>query len=501
MKQNYLLALDQSTSGTKALLINKEGQIVKKRSKPHKQFYPQAGWVEHDPNEIYENVKELIKEVLAEASVSFGEISALTITNQRETALIWDAETGQPIHRAIVWQCRRTADICEEYKSSGQEPLITSKTGLLLDPYFSATKWKWLLNLIKNQEINGQWMAGTIDSWLIWKLTGGTVHATDYTNASRTLLFNIHSLQWDLELIQLFELEELLLPEVRASDDLFGYVTDPDLVEAAGISLPICGVMGDSQAALFAQRCTEPGMGKATYGTGSSVLMNVGSEPVTGSNGLVSALAWKLKNETRYALEGIIHTSGDTIKWARDNMNLFQTFEELEQLTSSIPDTEGVYVIPAFVGLGAPYWRPNARAAIIGMNRSTTRSHVLRACLESIAYQIRDVVDLMSHETGIKLYELRADGGASKNKMLMQLQSEFLGKTVVTTKAAELSALGASYAGGLGIGFWTEENLDQIYQMEEEYFPNWKDTERESKYEGWKAAVASIMDYKMPASK
>lgn len=500
MKQTYLLALDQSTSGTKALLIDKKGQIVEKTSKSHKQFYPQAGWVEHDPIEIYDNVKELIKEVLEKAGASLDSISALTITNQRETALIWDALTGEPIHRAIVWQCRRTANICEDYKEAGHEKLVTSKTGLLLDPYFSATKWKWLLQQYKNEGQNNKWLAGTIDSWLIWKLTGGALHATDYTNASRTLLFNIHSLQWDAELIQLFGLEDIILPEVRASDDVFGYISDPDLVNE-GTQIPICGVMGDSQAALYAQRCTEPGMGKATYGTGSSVLMNVGAVPVSGTDGLVSALAWKLKNETRYALEGIIHTSGDCIKWARDNMNLFQTFEELEVLTSSIEDTEGVYVVPAFVGLGAPYWKPDARAAIIGMNRSTTRAHVLKACLESIAYQIRDVVDLMSNETGIKLNELRADGGASKNKMLMQLQAEFLGKTVITTKAAELSALGASYAGGLGVGFWDKEDLDQIYEMENSYTPIWHDTDRESKYEGWKAAVTSIKDHKVTVTK
>lgn len=494
MKPTYLLALDQSTSGTKALLINKEGQIVGNRSKAHEQYYPQAGWVEHDPLEIYENVKTLITEVMVASDVSFEQIVSISITNQRETALIWDAITGKPAHRAIVWQCRRTAEMCAQLKEAGHEEVITAKTGLLLDPYFSATKWRWLLDSIKSKQLEGKWMAGTMDSWLIWKLTGGTVHATDYTNASRTMLFNIHSLQWDQELIQLFGLEELLFPEVKESDSVFGELADP-MINEQHIRVPICGVMGDSQAALFAQRCTEPGMGKATYGTGSSVLMNVGSSPTPANNGLVTALAWKLTTQTSYALEGIIHTSGDTLKWARDNMNLFSSFHELDELISSVKDTDGVYVIPAFVGLGAPYWKPNARAAIIGMNRSTTRAHVLRACIEGIAYQIRDVANLMSGQTGITLQELRADGGASKNAILMQLQAEFLGKTVITTKTAELSALGAAYAGGLGTGFWNEDDLDTIYQIENKFNPSWQAAERDAKYDGWKNAVTSIMDY------
>ena len=492
MKDRYLLTLDQSTSGTKALLIDKHGQIIGKCFRDHQQYYPQAGWVEHDPIEIYENVKSLIKEVLATAHLS-EQLVGLAITNQRETALLWDRETGLPIHRAIVWQCRRTAELCNEMKQAGHEPLIHEKTGLLLDPYFSATKWKWLLNFMKNKGYEGKWMAGTMDSWLIWKLTGGSVHATDYTNASRTLLFNIHTLQWDEELIQLFGLENLILPKVRASDDQFGYLAEPDLIQDGYEQIPICGVMGDSQAALFAQRCIRPGMVKATYGTGSSVLMNIGSQPVAAAHGLVNTLAWKLKDETQYALEGIIHTSGDCLKWARENMNLFSSYDELEQLISSVEDTDGVYVIPAFVGLGTPYWAPNAKAAIIGMNRSTTRAHVLRACIESIALQIKDVVDLMNKETGIPIYELRGDGGASKNPILMQLQSEFLGKPVITSKTAELSALGAAYAGGRGIGFWTDDDLDQIYQMDCTYTSSWTAEQRMEKVNGWHAAVQSVL--------
>lgn len=495
MEREFLLTLDQSTSGTKALLINKKGQIISKCTREHKQYYPQAGWVEHDPNEIYENVKITIREVLASSGTSPDQLASISITNQRETALIWDRETGEPIHKAIVWQCRRTASMCEEMKIDGHEPFIRSKTGLLLDPYFSATKWKWLLDQMNDQKIKGNWLAGTMDSWLIWKLTGGAVHATDYTNASRTLLFNIHSLQWDKELIHLFGLEELTLPEVKVSDDIFGYFSDPDIFETSS-PIPICGVMGDSQAALFAQRCTKPGMVKTTYGTGSSVLMNVGSKPVSGADGLVTALAWKLKDETQFALEGIIHTSGDSLKWAKDNLNLFETYDDLEQLISSVEDTDGVYVVPAFVGLGAPYWDANARAAFIGMNRSTTRAHLLRACIESIAYQVYDVIDLMNKETNIPIFELRGDGGASKNAILMQLQSEILDKPVITSKTAELSAFGAAYAGGRGIGFWNDEEIDHIYQTEGTYIPSWSKDKRLQKLTGWHSAVRSVLTSK-----
>jgi glycerol kinase len=491
----FLLTLDQSTSGTKALLIDVKGTIIAKRSLEHQQYYPQAGWVEHDPMEIYENVKILMKAVIQDAAITPDQIVSISITNQRETALIWDADTGEPVHRAIVWQCRRTTSICDELKAAGLEPIITSKTGLLLDPYFSATKWRWLTNFIKNSETSGRWLAGTMDSWLIWKLTGGAVHATDYTNASRTLLFNIHSLDWDSELIRIFGLEGIALPEVKVSDDVFGYLENSTIF-GGGFAIPICGVMGDSQAALFAQRCTDPGMAKATYGTGSSVLLNVGSIPVEGRNGLVSTLAWKLKGQTRYALEGIIHSAGDCLKWARDNMNLFDTYEELEKLTVSVHDTDGVYVVPAFVGLGAPYWDPMAKAAFVGMSRSTTRAHVLRACVESIGFQVRDVVELITRESGIDLIELRADGGASKNKFLMQFQSDILGRPVAVSRNAELSAFGAAYASGLGIGFWTENDLNYIYQTENNYIPTWNPSEKEKHYSGWQTAISSVMGYK-----
>ena len=492
MKPTFLLALDQSTSGTKALLIDQQGKIIHKQSREHKQYYPQIGWVEQDPMEIYNNVKSLLKEVMANTGTTSTDIAFISITNQRETALIWDAKTGEPIHRSIVWQCRRTTSICEEMKIAGHEPGITAKTGLLLDPYFSATKWQWLLKHCQSQVPHKNLMAGTIDSWLIWKLTGGAVHASDYTNASRTLLFNIHTLEWDPELIHLFGLEDLALPEIKPSDAFFGYLTDETII-GNGSHIPIYGVMGDSQAALFAQRCTEPGMAKATYGTGSSVLMNVGAKPIAATDGLVLALAWKLQTQTQFALEGIIHTSGDCLKWAKENMNLFDSYEELESLASSVLDSDGVYVVPAFVGLGAPYWKPNAKAAFIGMNRSTTRAHVLRACIDSIAYQICDVVDLMTKETAIQLHELRADGGASKNKQLMQIQSDYLGKSVITTKTAELSALGAAYAGGLGIEFWTVEDLDRIYQIEEQYTPLLSDIQRSNNYQGWKKAISSVI--------
>jgi glycerol kinase len=494
MQKEYILAVDQSTSGTKALIIDRTARIIARSSLEHKQYYPQAGWVEHDPVEIYDNVKSVMKKVLQTAQLNPTQIALLTITNQRETALVWDRTTGLPIHNAIVWQCRRTSDMCAEYKEQQYEPMVQSKTGLLLDPYFSATKIKWILDNADGARAKlneGRLLAGTIDSWLVWKLTGGKVHATDYTNASRTSLFNIHTLQWDEELLKLFDIPPEMLPEVKSSNDLFGHTEDPDLF---GASLPISGIIGDSQGALFGQLCFKPGMAKATYGTGTSVLMNIGDKPVDSDNGLVTAIAWGYNGQVSYALEAIIHTSGDCIKWVRDNLGLFQHFDEIEQLATSVKDNDGVYLVPAFVGLGAPYWDPYARAAIIGLSRGSGKAHIVRAALESIAYQIRDAVELMEQESGITLEELKADGGATGNQFLMQFQSDILHAKVVKSAVPELSAMGSVYLGGLGIQFWsTPAEIAELQEINQTYTPAMQQQESEKYYQGWKNAVVRVL--------
>lgn len=484
----FIISIDQSTSGTKALLINKAGNIVYQLSKNHEQIYPKPGWVQHNPSEIYHNCLSLIQQLLKDQQLTPKDIKFLSITNQRETALIWDKKTSETIHPAIVWQCRRTASDCEQLKY--YEPKVTEKTGLVIDPYFSATKWRWILTNVKHD--SNHLLAGTIDSWLIYKFTKGKVHATDYTNASRTLLFNIHTLDWDAELIELFNLQSLTLPTIKTSDSFFGYIEEESLIED-GYKIPIYGVMGDSQAALFAQACFEKGMAKATYGTGSSVLMNIGSLPIQPtSKSLVLALGWKLENDTAYALEGIIVSSGDTLKWARDNMGLFSSFEELSQLTKSVPHSDGVYIIPGFNGLGAPYWNANAKACIVGMNRATTKAHILKACLDAITLQIYDCVKLIEQESSIQLKELRADGGASKNVELMQLQADYLQTNVKVPSIAELSAFGAAYAGALGCDFWTLEHIKSIYQLQNTYSPISKPTFINEKIAGWKKAVSDV---------
>ncbi|MDD9268950.1 glycerol kinase GlpK [Paenibacillus sp. GCM10023248] len=496
MEKGYLLAIDQSTSGTKALVIDRTGQIVARSSAAHRQIYPRPGWVEHDPAEIYANVKRTALEAIASAGIVPASVAALTLTNQRETAVLWDRTTGDPVYNAIVWQCQRTADLCAGYKQAGHEDSVRAATGLLLDPYFSAAKWGWMLQHAEGageKLAAGELLAGTIDAWLLWKLTGGKVHATDYTNASRTSLYNIHTLEWDGGLCDLFGVPAELLPEVKASDEIFGYTEDPALF--GDCRVPITGVIGDSQAALFGNQCYETGMAKATYGTGTSVLMNVGEKPVDSANGLVSAIAWGMGGKVTYAVEAVIRTSGDSLNWVRDNLGLFSSFEEMEQLLAGIPDSEGVYLVPAFVGLGAPYWDSYARASITGMNRGTTKAHIIRAALESIAYQVYDAVKLMERETGVELMELRADGGASGNASLMQFQSDLLGRAVVKSEVAELSAMGSAYLGGVGIGFWP--SLGSIGasggRSYRHYVPAMKEEARAAYCAGWHKAVASVL--------
>lgn len=488
METKLILAIDQSTSGTKAMLINAKGQLVHKRSMDHAQIYPQPGWAEHDAAEIYRNVRDLILCIAGTPSVRIADIAAVALTNQRETVVVWDRHTGEPIYNAIVWQCRRTAERCRELKSNGWERTVKAKTGLTIDPYFSATKIEWILDNVegaRDKALDGDLLAGTMDSWILWKLTGGAVHATDYTNASRTMLFDIYRRRWDAELLELFGIPPGMLPKVKYSDELFGYCTD-----AGGLTAPICGIIGDSHGALVGQRCFEPGMVKVTYGTGSSLMMNAGKEPVRASEGLVGTIAYAYGGEVHYAVEGIVHSTGDTLKWLKDNLRLFDSFQEAEAMAASLPDNEGVYILPSFNGLGAPYWNPFIQASINGMTRRTNRSHLVRAGIESIVYQIKDVVELMRQEAGIRVSELRVDGGPTTNRFLMQFQADLLGIDVAQSSVPELSAMGAAYLAGLATGVW--RGVDEIERLTHSrtVYRRQMDAERSDRYyRGWKSVI------------
>ncbi|MEK4510193.1 glycerol kinase GlpK [Paenibacillus sp. FSL K6-2524] len=493
MQEKYILSIDQSTSGTKTLLVDHHGNIISRAAKEHRQYYPKPGWVEHDPLEIYENVKLTARLVLNQAGVEPSMLAALTITNQRETALVWNKRTGLPIYNAVVWQCQRTADVCTGLKETGLESVVRAKTGLMLDPYFSATKFKWILDHTEDTDQmlrKGELLAGNMDSWLIWKLTDGQVHATDYSNASRTSLYNIHNLSWDEELADVFGVPLSLMPEVKSSDSLFGYTADHELFVER---IPISGIIGDSQGALYGHLCAESGTAKATYGTGTSIMMNTGEQPINGGEGLVTTIAWGAGGTVTYALEAVIRTTGDSIKWIRDNLGLFATYEEMDNILKQVIDSEGVYLVPAFGGLGAPYWNPDARAAILGMNRGTGKAHIIRAAIESIAYQVNDAIDLLQSVSDNSLRELRVDGGATDNDILMQFQTDILGKCVRRSGVAELSAMGSIYMGGLAIGFW--DSLTEIpVQSENSTFNPSMDSKKRAYYvNGWKQAVTSVI--------
>lgn len=492
--RGYILAVDQSTSGTKAVVVDRNGEIIARSSKEHKQYYPKPGWVEHDPLEIYDNVKTVLKSAVDNERITPENIEVLALTNQRETVLVWDKYTGEPIYNAIVWQCRRTAELCDEIKSKGFEAVIKEKTGLMVDPYFSATKVKWILDNVEGagEKANkGELLLGNIDTWLIWKLTGGKVHATDYTNASRTLLFNIKTLEWDKELLSIFDIPESMLPEVKSSNDIFGSTKGGEVFERA---IPISGVIGDSQGALFGQQCFEDGLAKATYGTGSSILMKVGDKYIESKNGLVTAIAWGIGGKVEYALEGIIHCSGDALKWAKDNLGLFKDFSEVEPMINSVPDNEEVYVVPAFSGLGIPHWDAYARAAIVGMSRGSNKNHVVRAAVESMAYQVKDAIEVIQAESGIPLKELRVDGGATGNKFLMQFQTDILRANVAKSNIAELSVMGCVYLAGLGVGIWkSKEEIKVLRKNTEVYVPLMEEELSEKYYSGWKTAVKRVL--------
>jgi len=497
MSQKNILAIDQSTSGTKAIIFDSKGQLVYRCTESHKQYYPQPDWVEHDPDEIYEKTLLAIKNVLSQSGTDLTNIAAIAITNQRETVLVWDRKTSKPVYNAVVWQCQRGAEICKILKEKGYGKMVEAKTGLIIDPYFSATGLKWILENVegvrKKAEV-GELAFGTIDSWLIWKLTGGKVHATDYSNASRTMLFNIYELEWDKELLDLMSVPESMAPEVKYSDDIFGYTEINDVFDR---EIPITGVMGDSHAALFGQNCYKKGMAKATYGTGSSIMMNIGKKPMKSPEGLVTSIGWGCKSKIDYVFEGNIHCTGDTIKWLVDDLELISDANVSENLAKSVGDNNGVYMVPAFVGLGAPYWDNKARACISGMPRSTKKAHVVRAALEAIAYQVKDLVDLMSSASGVALKKLRVDGGPTRNNFLMQFQADMLSCTIERTNVEEVSALGSVLMAGLAVGIWKDFDEIQSLRVVDKSFHSQMDSETRGKYyQGWKETVKRVLSAK-----
>lgn len=493
MSSKYILALDQGTTSSRAILFDRAGSIISVAQKEFKQWYPQPGWVEHDPEEIWATQFSVMAEVIARKGITTDQVAAIGITNQRETTIVWDRATGAPIARAIVWQDRRTAEFCDHLKATGHGPLIQGKTGLIIDAYFSATKLKWILDNVpgaRDKADRGQLAFGTVDSWLIWKLTGGKLHITDVTNASRTMLLNIHTCEWDEELLKLFNIPASVLPEVRPSSKTYG-VTEAIVKHA---NIPIAGIAGDQQAALFGQMCTQPGMVKNTYGTGCFMLMNTGSKAVVSTNNLLTTVAWKIHNKVEYALEGSIFIAGAVVQWLRDGLQMIRNSGDVEALAASVPDTNGVYMVPAFAGLGAPHWNQHARGALFGVTRGTSKAHIARAALESIAYQTNDVLRAMVSDAGIDIKELRVDGGATINNGLMQFQSNILQVPVLRPKVYETTALGAAYLAGLAVGYWDSiEEVQQQWQVDARFEPNAPAEHVQQLLKGWHRAVkASI---------
>ncbi len=486
----YILSIDQSTSATKAMLFSKQSELIARETVVHHQFYPQPDFVEHDPVEIFENTRAAITRLLLKTGAVEESISGISITNQRETIVVWDKNSGLPVCNAAVWQCQRGAAFCSQLRAEGYGPMIREKTGLLIDPYFSASKLHWIFShdkSLKSKADMGDLLLGTMDSWLLWKLSAGKVHATDYSNACRTMLFNIKSLEWDRELIDLFGLNRNMFPEVRFSDEVFGY-TDPSVIFSK--PLPVAGLLGDSHAALVGQNCFNWGMAKATYGTGSSIMMNIGRRFIDAPEGLVTSIGYGMDGKISYVFEGNIHCTGDTINWLKSDVGLIGDATEAEGLARSVDDNNGVYLVPAFVGLGAPYWDNRARACLSGMSRNTTKSHIVRAALESIAYQVKDLIDLMETEGGIDLSELRVDGGPTRNNFLMQFQSDMLGAPIVRSDIEEISALGAAFMAGLAFGFWDSlEQIGQLRKAGKTFSPEMQQEKVDYLYSGWKKAV------------
>jgi glycerol kinase len=490
MKKKYIMALDQGTTSSRAVIFDRQGKIVSMAAKEFRQIYPRPGWVEHDPAEIWNSQMEAARKALHSVNLSPQGIAAIGITNQRETTLIWNKESGRPVYNAIVWQCRRTAPRCSEIKRTKFSQMIRRKSGLLIDAYFSATKIEWILDrrkAIRRAAERGELVFGTVDSWLVYNLTGKKLHITDYSNASRTMLYNIHDLSWDGEILEYFHIPEEILPGVKASSEVYGDTSPGAFV---GLEIPIAGIIGDQQGALFGQTCFGKGLSKNTYGTGCFLLMNTGRKPVLSGKNLLTTIAWGIGQKVDYALEGSVFIAGAAIQWLRDGLRMIQQAFESERLAGSIPSNDGVYFVPAFVGLGAPYWDMYARGAILGITRGTTSAHIVRAALESIAYQTRDVLECMEEDSGMRLKELRVDGGAAANNFLMQFQADILGVPVVIQETTETTALGAAYLAGLAVGFWRDqEEIATNYKVKKRFIPRMNPKRRESLYQKWKTAV------------
>ncbi|MFU0799891.1 MAG: glycerol kinase GlpK [Xylanivirga thermophila] len=490
MRKKYILAFDQGTTSSRAIVFDHTGKITGVAQKEFRQIYPKPGWIEHDPMEIWGTQSGVAREVLETKGIRPDEIAAIGITNQRETAIVWDKNTGRPIYNAIVWQCRRTADICDKLKEEGYEDYIRESTGLIVDAYFSGTKIKWILDNVegaREKAEKGELLFGTVDTWLLWNLTRGKVHATDYSNASRTMLYNIKELKWDEKILDMLDIPISMLPEVRPSSEVYG-ITDPRTF--GGAKIPIAGMAGDQQAALFGQICYQPGMAKNTYGTGCFMLMNTGDEMISSKNGLLTTIAWGIDNKVEYALEGSIFIGGAAVQWLRDELGLVRDAADTEYFATKVRDSNGVYLVPAFVGLGAPYWDMYARGILVGLTRGTNTNHIIRATLESISYQVRDVLEAMYQDSHIELKRLRVDGGASANNFLMQFQSEILGVPVERPQITETTALGAAYLAGLAVGFWDDINsIRDNWTIDRVFEPHISEERRERLYSGWKEAV------------
>lgn len=495
--EKYILSLDQGTTSSRAILFNKAGEIVHVAQKEFTQHFPKPGWVEHNANEIWGSVLAVIAGVLSESNVKPEQIAGIGITNQRETTVVWDKETGVPVYNAIVWQSRQTSGICDELKAQGHNDLFRDKTGLLIDAYFSGTKVKWILDNVdgaRQKAEDGKLLFGTIDTWLIWKLSGGNAHVTDYSNASRTLMFNIYDLKWDEELLEILGVPASMLPEVKPSSEVYANTV---AYHFFGQEIPIAGAAGDQQAALFGQACFEEGMAKNTYGTGCFMLMNTGEKAVKSEHGLLTTLAWGLNGKVEYALEGSIFVAGSAIQWLRDGLRMLKNAKDSEGYATKVESTDGVYVVPAFVGLGTPYWDSDVRGAVFGLTRGTSKEHFVRATLESLAYQTKDVLSAMEADSGIELKTLRVDGGAVMNNFLMNFQSDVLNVPVERPVVNETTALGAAYLAGLAVGYWeSQEEIASQWAIDHSFEPNMSDEDRDQLYGGWKKAVKAAMAFK-----
>jgi glycerol kinase len=490
--QSYILALDQGTTSCRALVFDKKGTIISSAQKEFTQHFPKSGWVEHDALEIWNTQAEMMKMALDQKKISPNSIAAIGITNQRETVVIWDKNTGIPVYNAIVWQDKRTADYCDALKKEGLSDMIRQKTGLVIDSYFSGTKVKWILDNVEGTRERaeaGDLLMGTIDSWLIWKMTEGELHITDVTNACRTLFFDINTLAWDAELLTMFNIPSSILPEVKSSSEVYGHTSESLL----GIEIPIAGIAGDQQAALFGQMCTKPGMVKNTYGTGCFMLMNIGDKPIVSKNNLLTSVGWQINGKTQYVLEGSIFIAGAVVQWLRDSLKIINSSAEVEQIACSVDSSDGVYFVPAFAGLGAPHWNQHAKGTIFGLTRGSTYAHIARAALESIAYQTMDVLKAMEADSGITIKELRVDGGASVNNLLMQCQADVLNTITVRPKIVETTVMGAAFLAGLAVGYWNDlEEIQEIWESEHRFIPNKDRTEIEAGIKGWYKAINAL---------